>query len=337
LAVILGGLGLVVLVALGAGGLAALSFRRNATDSRGGPLPQPVAGAATARAGDGVRPPPLDCTQAEGVSAPAVKASQAAWAKYLGRSVEETVEVGHGVTLTFVLVPPGKFLMGSPEDETDRSDDETLHEVTLTEPLDLGKTEVTQAQYQALTGDNPSEFKGDDRPVETVTWNEARDCAAKLTEKRRDKYLYRLPTEAEWEYACRGGRSSSHPFGVYYGSALPAREANFNGNFPLSGAGKGPYLGSTCQVGSYAANALGLFDMHGNVWEWCEDWYGPYPQGAVTNPSGPLKGSNRVNRGGGWRSPGGLCRAAYRTSDAPGFRTSSLGFRLERSVPSGGK
>jgi formylglycine-generating enzyme required for sulfatase activity len=230
--------------------------------------------------------------------------------------------------------------MGSPEGEEDRSIDEDLHEVTLTEPFDLGKTEVTQAQFEALetlTGiKNPSKFKGADRPVEMVDWKEANDYAARLTTKLNDNHLYRLPTEAEWEYSCRGGRSSSTPFGVGDGRTLSSREANFNGNYPYGGADNGPYLGATCAVASYPANALGLRDMHGNVWEWCADLYGPNPRGHVTNPTGPPKGSGRVLRGGCWLSSGRGCRAADRRRDEPGFRDYDLGLRLARGVPSGG-
>jgi formylglycine-generating enzyme required for sulfatase activity len=334
---ILGCLGLLVLVGLGVGGLVALSLRRSGADSGRPLLTQPAAVADTAPGVGVPRPALLDCTGAAGVSAAAVKEAQVAWAQYLGRPVEETVEVADGVKVTFVLVPPGKFLMGSPADEKDRSDDEMLHAVTLTEPFDLGKTEVTQAQYQALTGANPSKFKGAELPVERVSWEEARDYAAKLMKKQSVKHLYRLPTEAEWEYACRGGRSSSNPFDVGDGRALSSREANFDGNLPYGGADKGPNLQATCRVGSYPANALGLSDMHGNVDEWCADWYGPYPQGAVTNPSGPPEGSSRVDRGGCWSSPARRCRAGYRGRIVPGLRHATLGFRVARSSPSDGK
>ncbi len=287
----------------------------------------------------GERPPPLDCTGSDGVSAADVRKAQEAWAKYLGRKVEETVEIVGGVTMTFVLIPPGRFRMGSPDGEEDREKDETLHTVVLTEPFDLGKNEVTQQQYEALTGKNPSRFKGGDLPVEQVTWEEARDYATELTEKRSDDYVYRLPTEAEWEYACRGGRPSSQPFGIGDGRSLSSREANFDGNYPCGGADKGPYLGKTSPVGSYkeSANALGLFDMHGNVGEWCADRYGPYPDGELTNPTGPADGPYRVFRAAGWFSYGGRCRAADRRRIEPGGRGFDLGFRLARSVPSGGK
>jgi formylglycine-generating enzyme required for sulfatase activity len=298
---------------------------------------------------EAARPKPLDCT-GDGVSADEVRRAQEAWARYLARKVEETIEVADGVKMTFVLVPPGKFLMGSPRAEQDYVtntyydgkrpnwlDNETQHTVTLTEPFDLAKTEVTQEQYEALTGENPSKFKGKDKPVEQVSYDEAKAYAKKLEKKRDDRHLYRLPTQAEWEYSCRGGRSSSKPFGVGDGRALSSRQANFDGNYPYGGADKGPYLESTCAVASYTANALGLYDMHGNVNEWCADWYGPYPVRDVTNPTGPSEGSSRVHRGGGWYDYAGYCRAAYRYWNEPGLRDHSLGFRLARSVPSGSR
>jgi formylglycine-generating enzyme required for sulfatase activity len=296
------------------------------------------------------RPEPLDCTGEAGVSTERVRRAQQAWADHLGRQVDETIEIADGVKMTFVLIPPGKFLMGTPESEQDYLtktffdgkrpaflDDEKQHTVTLTEPFDLAKTEVTQAQYEALTGENPSHFKGADKPVESVSWVQARDYAANLTKKGTDKHVYRLPTEAEWEYCCRGGRPPSQPFGIGEGSTLSSREANFNGNYPYGGADKGPYLESTCRVGSYKANALGLLDMHGNVWEWCADWYGPYPVRDVTNPTGPAEGSDRVFRGGSWLYYAWSCRAADRSRYTLSFRNGILGFRLARSGPSGGR
>jgi formylglycine-generating enzyme required for sulfatase activity len=242
-----------------------------------------------------------------------------------------------------VLVPPGKFRMGSPTDEAGHNpwepnfDSEVLHEVTLTQPFDLGRYEVTQAQYQALTGNSPSGFKGDDNPVEQVTWDEARDFAVRLTGRRGDRHQYRLPTEAEWEYACRGGRPTSQPFGVGDGLARSSRDLNCNGNFPYAGAERGPDLHATCRVGSYAANALGLFDMHGNVWEWCADAYGPCPADSVTDPTGPPAGPNRVHRGGSWFDAVGNCRSALRANSPPGRRGNHIGFRLARTLPAGGK
>jgi sulfatase modifying factor 1 len=276
----------------------------------------------------------IDCTREGGVGAAEVQRVQEAWAKFLGRKVEETIEIAGGVKMAFVLVPPGKFRMGSPQDEKGRGDDETLHEVPLTEPFDLAKTELTQAQYQALGMANPSCFKGADRPVEAVTWEQAQKWAEKLTKKRSDKHLYRLPTEAEWEYACRGGRPSSQPFGIGEGGALSSREAAFDSNHSYVTAEKGPYLNATCRVASYPANAFGLHDLHGNVGEWCQDWDAPYPRGSVANPTGPSEGTRRVYRGGSWNCHSGLCRAAQRGRLQPGCGHFMVGFRLARSLPS---
>jgi formylglycine-generating enzyme required for sulfatase activity len=267
-----------------------------------------------------------------------VRRAQEAWAHFLGRPVEEAVEIADGVTMTFVLVPPGKFRMGCPPDELQQGNDETVHTVTLTEPFDLGQTEVTQAQYQALVGKNPSHFQGADLPVEMVSWEEARDYGARLTEKRNDARTHRLPTEAEWEYCCRGGRSASLPFGVGDGRTLTSRDANVGIHYP---GGKktdpGPSLETTRHVGSYPANALGLYDMHGNVWEWCTDWYGEASPGDATNPTGPAGGKMRVNRGGCWYFAVVFCRAGNRSCDGPDKRRFNVGFRLVRTAPSGGK
>jgi formylglycine-generating enzyme required for sulfatase activity len=167
--------------------------------------------------------------------------------------------------------------------------------------------------------------------VEKVTWDEAREYTEKLTKKRSDQFVYRLPTEAEWEYACRGGRASSQPFGIGDGRTLSSAEANFDGDFPYGGGAKGKRIRSTCRVGSYPANALGLHDMHGNVYEWCADGYAEYPAGDVTNPRGPSDGgSTRVMRGGGWYFHGNICRAALRGSGSPMGRGDGLGFRIAR-------
>jgi len=297
------------------------------------------------------RPQPLDCTRETGVSSADVRRAQEAWATYLRREVEETVEIADGVKMKFVLVPPGRFYAGSPRAEQEYLrntyfggkrpewlDLETQHLVTLMEPFDLAKTEMTQAQYEALTDKEPSHFKGaGDLPVEQVSWEEARDYCIELTKKLSDKHVYRLPTESEWEYACRGGRPASQPFGIGDGRSLSSRDANFDGNYPYHGADNGDYLEKTCKVGAYAANALGLYDMHGNVWEWCADTHGPYPAGEVTDPTGATEGRYRVIRGGSWSHPGRVCRAANRHCCVPSYRFNYLGFRLARSVPSGGK
>jgi len=194
---------------------------------------------------------------------------------------------------------------------------------------------VTQAQYEAVTGKTPSNFKGSDLPVEMVSCEEAEAFAKGLTEKARDGLLYRLPHEAEWEYSCRGGRPASLPFGIGDGASLSSHDANFDGNYPYGGAEKGPYLQKTTPVGTYKANTLGLYDMHGNVWQWCADRYGDYPTGRAVDPTGPPSALSRVGRGGGWTDAGGRgCRAASRGRGEPGGRSFILGFRLAR-VPSG--
>jgi formylglycine-generating enzyme required for sulfatase activity len=233
-----------------------------------------------------------------------------------------------------VWIPPGTFTMGSPSTEVDRSSAEDPQtRVTISRGFWMGKYTVTQREYQALMGSNPSYFTGElERPVEQVTWYNATNYCGKLTDRERSAgrlpagYVYRLPTEAEWEYACRAGTTTATAFG----NSLSSTQANFDGNlYPYNGAAPGPYLGRTTKVGSYAPNAWGLYDMHGNVWEWCLDWYsGSLPGGSVTDPRGPISGSYRVIRGGSWVYDGWLCRSAQRSRtwpDSPGY---DLGFRV---------
>jgi formylglycine-generating enzyme required for sulfatase activity len=321
-----------------------------------------VSRVADSRAADGPaveRPKPLDCTGPNGVSREDVQRAQREWAKYLGTTVEVTDDLG-GVKMEFVLVPPGKFLMGAHPSEIDdlrkrypdlkREDfaGERQHEVELTKPFYLGKYEVTQQQYRAVIGSNPSDFAatGGNKdkvtgldtskfPVESVLWREAVGFAKALTGLSKGSHSYRLPTEAEWEYACRGGRPASQPFGVGDRRSLASTQANFDGDFPYGDVAKGPCLNRPCRVGSFPANNLGLYDLHGNVAEWCGDWHGGYPSKKVTDPTGPLEGSARVHRGGGWGYLGENCRSAYRNMDGRGDRFNYLGFRLARSVPSG--
>jgi formylglycine-generating enzyme required for sulfatase activity/predicted Ser/Thr protein kinase len=273
----------------------------------------------------GMLPQPLDCTGATGAQPDVVRGTQEAWAKYLGRNVEEKVEIANGVAITFVLVPPGKFLMGSPPEEKGkggRYPNEVIHEVTLTKPFEVGKYELTQAQYAALTGNSPSLYKGPDRPVEQVTWNEADAFGRELTKKLADGYEYRLLTEAEWEYSCRGGRPVSLAFGVGDGRVLTTRDANFDNA-----------VRETSKVGSYAANALGLCDMHGNLWEWCADWNEPYPTEPATDPLRTTGGPFRVARGGCHNEPAPECRSALRQGSPEARRDCWMGFRLARTLP----
>ena len=216
----------------------------------------------------------------------------------------------------FVYIKPGTFWMGSPSDEPKRDSDETRHKVTLTKGFYLQTTEVTQGQWERVMGSNPSYFKncGADCPVENVSWEDIQEFIRKLNREEGKKY--RLPTEAEWEYACRAGTET--PFS--FGKCLSTDQANYDGNYPMPGCGKGAYREKPAPVKSFAPNAWGLYDMHGNVWEWCEDWKGDYPSGAVTDPEGPSNGSVRVLRGGSWSNYAGNCRSANRRGGAPGRR-----------------
>jgi formylglycine-generating enzyme required for sulfatase activity len=234
------------------------------------------------------------------------------------------------IGIKLMRIPKGKFMMGSPESETDRVKIETQHEVTISQNFYMGATEVTQAQWQKVMGNKPSNFEDDQLPVETVSWEEAVDFCNRLSEmpeEIRAGRKYRLPTEAEWEYACRAGTTTT----FHFGSQLNGRQANCNGTFPYGTETRGPDLKKTTPVGKYPANAWGLYDMHGNVWEWCSDWYGEYPTGSVTDPIGPATGSIRVIRGGSWRLDAVLCRSAFRGWNDPSFRSGNLGFRVALS------
>src|ERR1019366_4179276 len=182
---------------------------------------------------------------------------------------------------------------------------------------------VTQEQWREIMGSNPAHFKGEKNlPVEMVSWNDCQDFIKKLREK--DKKAYRLPTEAGWEYACRAGTTT--PF--YFGETISTDQANYNGNFTYGEGKKGVYRENTTPVGSFPTNAWGLHDMHGNVWEWCQDWFGDYPQKDVVDPQGAEKGKYRVLRGGSWFFIPRYCRSALRHSYGPGVRYYIYGFRV---------
>ena len=237
------------------------------------------------------------------------------------------VPLGNGVTLEMLKVRAGTFMMGSPENEIGRCADEKLHNVTLTKDYFLGKYPVTQAQWLAIMGDDPSHFFGGDRPVESVDWYCAKCFCVRLNKKFNDKlpsgYQFDLPTEAQWEYACRAGTTTAY----FWGNTCNGTEANCNGNYPCGTSCKGSYLERTTSVSSYAPNDWNFYDMHGNVWEWCRDWYGSYDGDAI-DPVGPSSGSDRVIRGGSCRNYAGYCRSASRFNLNPDLRRSFLGFRL---------
>ena len=236
-----------------------------------------------------------------------------------------TLDLGKGVTMKLVLIRPGKFMMGSPDSEQGRGDNEgPQHEVVITKPFYVGVTEVTQAQYEAVMGTNPSKFKWPTNPVDSVIWDEAVEFCRRLSEKTGK--AVRLPTEAEWEYACRAGSKMRFSFGGS-DSAL--------GDYAWYGSNSGDSGGvqfRTHPVGQKRPNAWGLYDMHGNVYEWCADGYGPYSSEASTDPQGAGSGGTRVVRGGSWRNGGAdNLRCAHRYGHAPSFRRDNYGFRCART------
>ena len=231
----------------------------------------------------------------------------------------------HGVRQQLRWIPPGEFLMGSPEGEPERFYDETRHRVLLSRGFWLADTTCTQALWQAVMGENPSRFTGDDRPVEQVSWDEVQCFLARLNDAAPELAL-RLPTEAEWEYSCRAGTTTA----FWFGDQITPAQVNYDGNYPYAGGKQGVYREETVPVKALPCNGWGLYQMHGNVWEWCQDWHGPYPTGSVIDPGGPAEGAGRVLRGGGWFYHGRLARSARRFAYAPRFRVDSVGFRLAR-------
>jgi formylglycine-generating enzyme required for sulfatase activity len=242
--------------------------------------------------------------------------------------VQAGVEEKKEVRMEFVRIPPGEFMMGSPENEPGRYSDEKQHKVVLTQGFYMQTTEVTQEQWKSVMGSNPSDFKDCDQcPVENVSWNDAQEFIRKLNQKE-GKEVYRLPTEAEWEYAARAGSRTAFANGD-----ITELECKSDPNLEKMGWYCGNSENKPHAVGQKSPNAWGLYDMHGNVWEWCQDWYGDYPDGTVSDPVGPPTGSNRVGRGGSWDNDAQVCRSADRGRSDPGNRSRNLGFRLLRSVP----
>jgi len=228
------------------------------------------------------------------------------------------VDLGGVEAIKLKWIGPGSFQMGSNDGN---SNEKPVHRVTLTKGYWLGETELTQGQWQSVMGNNPSNFKGSNLPVEKVSWEDAMEFCRKLTERERAAgrlpagLSYTLPTEAQWEYACRAGTTGAYAEDL---DAMAWYEKN-------SGS-------KTHPVGTKRANGWGLYDMHGNVWEWCSDWYGDYPSGSVVDPAGANSGSFRGFRGGCWFDGAGSCRSAYRFRITPGRRSYILGFRLALTV-----
>jgi formylglycine-generating enzyme required for sulfatase activity len=223
--------------------------------------------------------------------------------------------VTNSVGMELASVPPGRFVMG----DATVPDGRPPHPVQISRPFLIGTTEVTQAQYKLVVGDNPSQFPGDTRPVDSVTWDEANTFCEKLTARAGEQSagrLYRLPTEAEWEYACRAGTETAFSLGP----TLPGTLANTG----RSG------IHATLPVGTFSPNPWGLYDVHGNVWEWCRDWYGTqqFAVSKATDPTGPQAGTRRVARGGSWETEPAECRSASRGAFAPDERSTTLGFRV---------
>ena len=218
---------------------------------------------------------------------------------------------------------PGTFLMGSPEDEPERFNEETLHEVTFSKGFWIADTTVTQGLWETVMDENPSDFKGESRPVETVSWDDTQMFIGALNRMKPELKLC-LPTEAQWEYACRAG--STTPF--CWGEQINSKLVNFDGTKPYNFGRESDSWKSTVDVKSFHQNNWGLWQMHGNVWEWCEDWHGDYQAEQAIDPEGPETGDYRVLRGGSWFNFAGGSRSAARDSYDPDYRYRDFGFRL---------
>ena len=276
-----------------------------------------AAAAAAAAAAASQRPPtPVPAAPQAGGAAPTAA----------GQVLEDC-----DVCPALVAIAPGRFLMGSPASEPGRQADEEQRWVTIGRAYAIGKYEVTQAQWRAVMGSNPSVFKGcDDCPVEKVSWDDVQQYLKRLNDRTGNRFGFRLPSEAEWEYAARA--TTSTPF--WTGGTLTTDQANFDGNRPYNGSVKGRYRARTTPVTTFPASPWGLHDMHGNVWEWVQDCYGPYSQAPTDGTAKEGAGcSVRVLRGGSWDSEPTVARSAYRLRSAPAVRDDSVGFRLARMLP----
>ena len=246
--------------------------------------------------------------------------------------VASSSEITNSIGMKLMLVPKGEFAMGSAPGNRNSDGDERQHAVTITRDYFIGAFEVTQAQYKQVMGRNPSYFQGAriagssaGHPVECVSWNDAVAFCRRLSELPEEKAagrVYRLPTEAEWEYACRAGNPGEYAFGD---------QTEMLGDYCWYAANCG---GQTHPVGEKKPNAWGLYDMHGNAWEWCADWYARHSGRPEIDPTGPSQGTDRVYRGGGYGYGASYCRSANRTATAPSFR-GFTGFRVAMGVPDG--
>ena len=246
-----------------------------------------------------------------------------------------------GVQQVMRWIPPGGFLMGSPKSEPERRDNERQHPVRLTQGHWLADTACTQALWAAvMDGANPSDFKNhSDNPVERVSWaNVVSDFLPRLNAQLPGLQAC-LPTEAQWEYACRADAAINTPFG--FGGQITSQQVNFDGHYPMPGSKKSEYRERTVPVTALPCNAWGLYQMHGNVWEWCADWYAPYPvdpaqpEAELVDPAGPAQAPEaawRVLRGGCWIFGARYCRSAMRYVIVPGLRNHFIGFRLARAA-----
>jgi formylglycine-generating enzyme required for sulfatase activity len=233
----------------------------------------------------------------------------------------------NSIEMKFIHIPAGTFTMGSPLDEQERIESEIQHTVTFSKPFLIQTTEVTQAQWRQVMEANPSYNSscGDDCPVEKVSWNDAQDFIHRLNQKEGTN-AYRLPTEAEWEYAARAESTSA-----FCNGSITKIDCELDPNLDQVGWYCGNMNNRTQPVGKKKPNAWGLYDMHGNVWEWVQDWYGPYETGKVTDPIGPVSGQGKVYRGGGPGMFTRFCRSANRLSAAQDYRFMHLGFRLAKN------
>jgi formylglycine-generating enzyme required for sulfatase activity len=230
-----------------------------------------------------------------------------------------------GVQQIMRWIPAGEFLMGSPDNEAERGNNENLHHVVLSEGFWLADTACTQQLWVAVMADNPSDFSDNpENPVETVNWLNCQQFFTKVNNSLMNDLQLRFPTEAEWEYACRAGTRTAFS----WGDELTTEQANYKGTSPYAGGKKGEYREGTVSVTAFLPNSWGLYQMHGNVWEWCADRYIGHLTDNAVDPAGPVEGGRRVLRGGGWRYDGRILRSARRCANQPDDRFHFIGFRL---------